>query len=236
VHERKAEHVLRAFEAFVLPRLARALPAWVLPDHLTALAGIAALGTGTCLALSGQSPLWLWGANAWLLVHWLGDSLDGTLARERRIERPRYGFYLDHLMDMLSVAAIFVGFGLSPYLSWSVALTMIVSYYLVAIHTHLQLETLGTYEIALGGIGPTEGRLFFMLCNVALAHELVPIAALDPVALGVAGSMLVFSGLRSLGNLRRLSREEPANVRRVPAAKALARAPIARTSQKPLHP
>ena len=215
--ERRAEHVLKPFETWVLPRLARALPDWVMPDHLTALGMFAALCTGFCLSQAGRDAAFLWAANAFLVLHWFGDSLDGTLARERKIERPRYGFYLDHLMDMLSVAAIFVGFGLSPHLSFSVALTMIIAYYLIAIHAHLQLKTLGVYEIAVGGVGPTEARLFLMLCNAALALDLVPVlsvsgvelAALDPVALALAASMLGLAGTRSLSNLRTLARLEP---------------------------
>jgi hypothetical protein len=121
------------------------------------------------------------------------------------------------------VAAIFVGFALSPYLSWGVALTVIIAYYLVAIASHLQLETLGTYEITLSGVGPTEGRLLLMACNAALALDLLPsprpafpqIETLDPLALAVAASMIVLSGLRALSNLRTLAAHEPPNRVRV---------------------
>jgi archaetidylinositol phosphate synthase len=215
--QRKAEHLLRPFEAWALPRLARKLPGWVLPDHLTALGTFAAIAVGSCLAQSGESNGYLWAANALLLLHWFGDSLDGTLARERKIERPRYGFYLDHLMDMLSVAAILLGYGLSPHLSLSVALFVIATYYLMAINTHLELKTLGIYEISYSGLGPTEARLVLMACNAALACDVLPVVttaslelrALDPVALLIAGAMLVMAGVRSLRNLRALALREP---------------------------
>jgi archaetidylinositol phosphate synthase len=215
--ERRAEHFLRPFEAWLLPRLARALPEWVLPDHLTSLATVAAVATGACLSQAGEDAAFLWAANGLLVVHWLGDSLDGTLARERRIERPRYGFYLDHLMDMLSVAAILGGLGLSPYLDLNVALIAIAGYYLMAINTHLQLKTFGVYEIAYNGIGPTEGRLFLMLCNAALALGWLPAASglsfapkpLDPVALALTASMVATVGVRSFRNLRTLAEHEP---------------------------
>jgi archaetidylinositol phosphate synthase len=220
--ERKAEHLLRPFEAWCLPRMARALPTWVLPDHLTALGTVAALAAGLCLSQAGHGAGFLWAANALLVLNWLGDSLDGTLARERKIERPRYGFYLDHLMDMLSVAAILCGFGLSPHLNLSIALLVIIAYYLMAINTHLQLKTFGVYEIAYNGVGPTEARLFLMLRNGALAFGLVPVVsmsnlalkALDPVALGIAASMLVVVGTRSFTNLRALALREPPGNRR----------------------
>jgi archaetidylinositol phosphate synthase len=214
---RKAEHLLRPFEAWFLPRMARALPSWVLPDHLTALGTFGALAAGLCLSQAGRGPEFLWAASAFLVLNWFGDSLDGTLARERKIERPSYGFYLDHLMDMLSVAAILCGFGLSPYLNLSAALLVIIAYYLMAINTHLQLKTFGVYQIAYNGIGPTEGRLFLMLCNAGLAFHIIPVLsisnvtleALDPVALALAASMIGIVTMRSVTNLRALAQREP---------------------------
>jgi hypothetical protein len=122
----------------------------------------------------------------------------------------------------LSVAAILCGFGLSPHLSLSVALVVIIAYYLMAINTHLQLKTFGVYQIAYNGIGPTEARLFLMLCNAALALGVVPVLsipdvalkALDPVALGLAASMLGIVGARSIANLRALALREPPGNRR----------------------
>jgi phosphatidylglycerophosphate synthase len=220
--QRKAEHLLRPFEAWALPQLARALPEWVLPDHLTALGTFAAIAAGLCLAQSGDDAGYLWAANALLLVHWFGDSLDGTLARERKIERPRYGFYLDHLMDMLSVAAILLGYGSSPYLHMSIAMFAIAAYYLVAINTHLELKTLGVYAIAYNGLGPTEARLVLMACNVLLAFDVLPVfsnaaievRALDPVALCIASALVVMAGVRSRRNLRALALREPPATRR----------------------
>ncbi len=220
--ERKAVHWLGPFEARVLPRLARALPAWVLPDHLTALGLLAALGAAWCLSEAAQGAQLLWVANGLLVLNWLGDSLDGTLARVRKTERPRYGFYLDHLMDMMSVAAILCGLGQSPYMSFSVALIVISAYYLMAINTHLQLKTLGIYEIAYNGIGPTEGRLLLMSCIAALALGFAPVVsiggvaleALDVPALLIATCMLAMAAASSFKNLRALARSEPSGRRR----------------------
>src|SRR5262245_47516629 len=97
--ERQSTFVLTRFERWALPRLAAALPRFVVPDHLT---GIGVLGSTLIAAgyiLSTRNPHWLWLSNAGLVINWFGDSLDGTLARVRKIERPRYGFYLDRLTD-----------------------------------------------------------------------------------------------------------------------------------------
>ena len=95
----------------MLDWLARRLPARVLPDHLTLLALLSALGIAAAYVLSNGDRGWLWAASALLVVHWLGDSLDGTLARVRRIERPTYGYYLDHLADAIATAVIGIGLG-----------------------------------------------------------------------------------------------------------------------------
>src|SRR4051794_4158652 len=109
-HSREPKFLLAPFERRALPWLAQRLPKWVLPDHLTALGVLAALGIGAAYGLSNDGAVWLWVASALLVVHWFGDSLDGTLARVRRIERPRYGYYLDHLTDAISTA--FIGISL----------------------------------------------------------------------------------------------------------------------------
>src|SRR5439155_22536713 len=113
-HERKSIFFLAGFERRVLPRIAAALPRWVVPDHLTLLGVLAATWIAIAYGLSNRDEAWLWAASGGLLVHWFGDSLDGTLARVRKIERPRYGFYLDHLTDAYSTTAIGIGLGLSP--------------------------------------------------------------------------------------------------------------------------
>ncbi len=113
---REPNFLLARPEKRLLRWIASRLPRWVLPDDLTALGVLSALAIGGAYQLSNQSLDWLWVANALLVVHWLGDSLDGTLARVREIERPTYGYYLDHLIDAASTAAIGIGLGLSPFM------------------------------------------------------------------------------------------------------------------------
>lgn len=218
--KREVEHLLRPFEAYVLPRMAARLPDWVLPDHLTAVGFLSALAIGLCYALSGQSTGYLWAANALWVVNWFGDSLDGTLARVRHIERPRYGYYLDHITDMFSAGFVCVGLGLSPYLMLSVALAILMTYYLLSINVYLETHVLGVFQFGYNLIGPTEVRVILILGGGALALGFqtlievrgVAIGPIDLVGLvGVAG-MIVLLGRRIFGNLVHLARLEPPNV------------------------
>jgi len=129
--EREPNFLLAPFERRFLPWAAGRLPRWVLPDDLTALGVASAVGICAAYVLSNQSSTWLWVASALLVVHWLGDSLDGTLARVREIQRPRYGYYLDHLVDAVSTAAIGIGLGLSPHMLLSVGALVVVAWALV---------------------------------------------------------------------------------------------------------
>src|SRR3954465_11895369 len=112
---REKRFLLARAESRALSWIAARLPARVLPDHLTALGVLAAVGIAAAYVLSNGDRAWLWAASALLVVHWLGDSLDGTLARVRGIERPTYGYYLDHLVDAIATAPIGLGPGPPPY-------------------------------------------------------------------------------------------------------------------------
>ena len=101
---------------------------------------------------------WLWVASALLVVQWLGDSLDGTLARVRGIQRPKYGYYLDHLVDAISTAAIGIGLGLSPYMLLSVGTLIVVAYLILSINVYLESFALGRFSLGYGYLGPTEIR------------------------------------------------------------------------------
>jgi len=135
---REPNFLLAPVERRVLPWLAKRLPSWMLPDHLTALGIVAALAIGVAYALSNGGSAWLWIASGLLVVHWFADSLDGTLARIRKIERPRYGYYLDHLTDAISTAAIGIGLGLSPHMLLSTGLIIVVAYLVMSINVYLE--------------------------------------------------------------------------------------------------
>jgi archaetidylinositol phosphate synthase len=214
---REKTFLLARHEARVLEWLARRLPARVTPDHMTALGVAAALGIGAAYWLSGRDPAWLWVASGLLVVHWLGDSLDGTLARVRRIERPKYGYYLDHLVDAGATIAIGAGLGLSPYMGLATALAIVIAYLALSINTYLETQALGRFTLGYGRLGPTEARLALVGLLVALAlgaHAAVPLLGttltlLDLATGGAAMAMLLAGGVRAAANLRTLARREP---------------------------
>src|SRR4051794_22863045 len=216
-HSREPVFLLAPFERRALPWLAERLPRWVLPDHLTALGVLAALGIGVAYGLSNDGAVWLWVASALLVVHWFGDSLDGTLARFRKIERPRYGYYLDHLVDAASTALIGLGLGLSPHLLLATGLLIVVAYLVLSINTYLETSVFGVFELGYGRFGPTEARLALVALNVAMALGAglsfkvlgVGVTVLDVVGLAIAGGMLAALGVRAARNLRTLAAAEP---------------------------
>ena len=124
-------------EKRILIWLARRTPAAIGPDHLTALGFAAQILAGAAYALAAQDARWLWLVNLLLCLNWLGDSLDGTLARVRNQQRPRYGFYVDHMADTFGALALMTGLGFSGYLHWPVAAAMLAGYYVLAIESYL---------------------------------------------------------------------------------------------------
>jgi archaetidylinositol phosphate synthase len=207
---RAKRFLLAAPEARVLERIARRLPARVMPDHLTALGVLAALGIAGAYVLSNGDKAWLWAASALLVVHWLGDSLDGTLARVRKTERPRYGYYLDHLVDAFATAAIGIGLGLSPYMLLSVGLVIVIAYLILSINTYLETQAFGVFALGYGRLGPTEARLLLIGVNALIAIGVVGVGLLDVLGLGLAGVMVAALVGRAGRNLKRLSELEPA--------------------------
>lgn len=214
---RKKTFLLAAPEARVLTWIAQRLPARVLPDHLTVLGVLAALGVAITYVLANEANGWLLAGAGLLVVQWLGDSLDGTLARTRRIERPRYGYYLDHLVDAVSTALIGIGLGLSPHLLLSSGLLIVVVYLVLSINTYLETNVFGVFELGYGRLGPTEARLALIGLNVAMALGAgmsftllgVGVTVLDVVTWAIAAGMLAGLGVRAARNLRTLAAAEP---------------------------
>jgi phosphatidylglycerophosphate synthase len=213
---REKTFLLARHEARVLERIARRLPAWVSPDGMTALGVAAAAGIGAAYWLTARDPAWLWVASGLLVVHWLGDSLDGTLARVRRIERPRYGYYLDHLVDAGATIVIGAGLGLSPYMSLVTGLAIVIAYLALSINTYLETQVFGVFSLGYGRVGPTEARVGLIALNLALlagaTFHVGGQGLIDLVGLGAAGLMLAALGVRAARNLRVLAAREPAGV------------------------
>ena len=210
---RQKTFLLARPETRLLEWIARRLPRRVLPDHLTALGVLAALGIAAAYVLSNQDPVWLWAASGLLVVHWLGDSLDGTLARVRRTERPRYGYYLDHLVDAIATALIGIGLGLSPYMLLATGLVLVIAYLVLSINTYLETHALGVFSLGYGRLGPTEARVGLIAVNTVLALGIAPVVAgmsvLDVAVLAIAAVMIGALLVRAFRNLRELARLEP---------------------------
>lgn len=207
----------------MLPRLARALPSWVMPDHLTGLGLLASTMIAAAYMFSNRDPLWLWVASGALVVQWFGDSLDGTLARTRKIERPRYGYYLDHLTDAYSTLAIGLGLGLSPYMLLAVGLAIVAAYLILSINVYLETYVFGEFSFSYGRLGPTEVRVILILLNT-FAFFAGPryfrlagleLTVLDVVGAAIALGMLLLLLGRASGNLRKLAQLEPPGRKRV---------------------
>ncbi len=219
---REPNFLLAKPEKRLLRWIAARLPRWVLPDDLTLLGIAASLGICAAYQLSNESSTWLWAASALLIVQWLGDSLDGTLARVRRIERPRYGYYVDHFVDAISTAAIGIGLGLSPYMLLSVGTLIVVAYLILSINVYLESQAFGRFSIGYGLIGPTEMRLILIALNTALVLgggldftlAEVDLTVLDVIGLAIAAGMIVLLVGRAVRNLRELAKAEPAAPRR----------------------
>jgi archaetidylinositol phosphate synthase len=160
--------LLAPLEKRCLIWLAGRLPWSINSDHLTVLALAAMVAAGTSYWMARATPIGLLLAALSLAVNWFGDSLDGTLARVRRQQRPRYGFYVDHVVDAVGAACLFGGMALSGYMSPLVALVLLVAYLLVCIELYLATHCLGTFTMSLFKIGPTELRILLAVGNLAV--------------------------------------------------------------------
>jgi archaetidylinositol phosphate synthase len=219
---REPSFLLAKPEKRLLTWIASRLPRWILPDDMTALGVVAALGVAVAYQLSNESLDWLWVASGLLVLQWLGDSLDGTLARVRKIERPTYGYYLDHLVDAIATAAIGIGLGLSPLMLLSIGTLIVVAYLILSINVYLESFAFGRFSIGYGLIGPTEVRLILIALNtvVALGAGLdfvvvdLRLTVFDVIGLGIAAVMLALLVGRAARNLRELAHREPAAPRK----------------------
>ncbi len=230
---RELTFLLAEPERRLLRAIAARLPRWVTSDGLTALGMVGAVGAGVAYALSTLSAAWLWAASALLVVNWFGDSLDGTLARVRRVERPRYGYYLDHIVDAFSTAAIGAGIGLSPYVNLGVALAGVIAYLILSINIYLESQAFGVFRLGYSRIGPTEARIVLIAANAALALSGASAAAV-PIATGTVTAlvvgMLIMVAVRIGRNLSQLARLEPPPPLHLPLPLPLPPSPYRRTA------
>jgi archaetidylinositol phosphate synthase len=214
-HTRENGSVLAAAEKQLLIAIARRLPPWLSSDHLTLLGLAAMAAAGVAFAGIAASP---WSAAlvaAALAVNWFGDSLDGTLARVRGQPRPRYGYYVDHVVDLAGTAALVGGMAASGVMTPAVAAALVAAYFLVSAEAYLATHTLGIFRISFAGIGPTELRILLAIGAIFVArHPVVRVAGHPALLLDVGGvvaavgltAVFVVSAIR---NTRALYLAEP---------------------------
>ncbi len=211
---RVQESWVAAHEKRALLWLAARTPQWIGPDHLTGLGLVAQIGAGACYALAAWNRYALLGVIACLALNWLGDSLDGTLARVRQQLRPRYGFYVDHMVDSFGALALMGGLALSGYVHPGIAIGLLIAFLMLSIQSYLATHALGEFRLSFWRFGPTELRILLAVGNVALlwkprVHLLGGNYSLFDVggAIGLAGMALMvifFTGQNTV----RLYREE----------------------------
>ncbi|MGD1063299.1 MAG: CDP-alcohol phosphatidyltransferase family protein [Terracidiphilus sp.] len=216
---RNAQRVNQALTARMEKRaltwMAERAPKWVSSDQLTLLGLGAQIAAGICYALTR------WDRRALLLVivclalNWLGDSLDGTLARVRRQERPRYGFYVDHIVDILGSVALMCGLGASGLLHWATAMAMLIAFLVLSSESYLATYTLSCFQLSQGIFGPTEIRILLALGNLAalrspystvLGHRLLLFDLGGTIAAVVMAAMAIGVAVR---HTAQLYRQEP---------------------------
>ena len=196
-HIRQHNSVLAAAEKRALIWMARRLPRWIHSDHLSALGFVSMAGAGVSFWLAASNPVA--GASLvvlCLLLNWFGDSLDGTVARVRDQQRPRYGYYVDHVIDLAGTAMLFGGVAASGYMTPAIAVLVVAAYYLVSAETFLATHSRGVFKMAFLGVGPTELRVLLAAGAIALIDT--PIVApfgLGPVRLWDLGGVIGATGM-----------------------------------------
>jgi len=160
-----------SLEKRVLQWMAARAPRWVSSDGLTVLGLGAQIGAGAGYALARYNRWALLLVIACVVMNWFGDSMDGTLARVRGQQRPRYGFYVDHMVDVFGAVALMCGMGCSGLVHWQVAIAMLVAFLLLSCESYLATYTLSEFQLSQGMFGPTEIRLLLIAGNVALLRS-----------------------------------------------------------------
>lgn len=210
---RVQENLLAVQERRLLNWICPRLPQWVTPDMLTLLAlfGAVMILTGYAGSIMGRN--WLWLSVAGYFVHWFGDSLDGSLARWRSIERPRYGYFVDHSADVLGALLILIGLGASPYIRLDVALIALAGYYMLAAHSFLSARVAGELKLTYVAAGPTELRLILIALTVSMyavgpnEPQFKGLGAFDLSVGGFGVALMVVFLFQTIAMARRLARQ-----------------------------
>jgi phosphatidylglycerophosphate synthase len=219
--QRFNESFVAAYERKVLLAIAPRLPSWTTPNQLTGFGVFGAFVVMLGYILSRWGIGWLWLSNFGLVLHWFGDSLDGTLARVRGIERPRYGFYLDQVIDTIGSLVISLGIGFCPAVRMDLSLLVLSVFFMLSIQTYVRNIVDREFHVAVAGLGPTEMRLGIFAMNIGIllfGRWMIPglpfeASWLDAVLVLTSVGLLVLLVVEMRGQLKKLAVEEPANHR-----------------------
>ena len=205
---------LAAGERRILNWLCAHMPPWVTPDRLTAFGMVGAVMIFAGYIGSNAAPGWLVLALAGYAVQWFGDSMDGSLARYRRIERPSYGYFIDHSCDGLANLLIVAGIGLSPFVTMDVAMIALAGYLLMSIHAFLSARVTGELRLSYLAAGPTELRLSLVAVTILMmilgtgTSVLGGFSVFDIFVGTVGGALILLFIWQTLTIGRRLARAE----------------------------
>ncbi len=215
-HVRHHDSILASAEKRLLVRIARRLPAWVNADHLSLLGVLAMLGVGLSFWAASWDQRALIFVVAGLVLNWFGDSLDGTLARIRKQQRPRYGYYVDHVLDLVGTLFLLGGLAASEFMNPVIGLGLLIAYLMVSAEIYLATHVLGVFRLSFLKVGPTELRLLLAAGTVFLFYK--PVVGLGELGtfnlfdvgglVGILGLVLTFT-VSALRHTRKLYRAEP---------------------------
>jgi len=216
-HKRINDILLGPVERPALQWFAAHMPDWVMPDHLTLLGTLGAILVFISYWLTNFDPAFLWLASIGFFINWFGDSLDGTLARYREIQRPKYGFFVDHIVDAFNEALIFLGFGLSPYIRFEIASLLFIGYLMMSVLVYVRTCVKGEFVISYAGLGPTEMRVLAIIANIllyffgnpSLTVAGVAFSVFDLVGFTIALALFAVFIISSYSQARELARIDP---------------------------
>jgi archaetidylinositol phosphate synthase len=211
--KRQQESLLAAQEKKALVWMAERMPRWINSDHLTILGAIGMLLTGIAYAMARWNRHAVLLATFALFLNWFGDSLDGTLARVRNHLRPRYGFYVDHVIDSFGAAVLFGGLAISGLMSVGIATGLLIAFLLLSVETYLATYTLGSFKLSHFKWSPTELRILLAIGNIIVLYSPLVIGGRYRLfdvggVVGIAGMLLILL-LSFIRNTATLYREEP---------------------------
>ncbi len=211
---RQHDSILAPFERRALTWLACRMPSRINSDHLTLLGFFGMAGAGVSFYLARTNDFALISVIVCIAINWFGDSLDGTLARVRHRQRPRYGFYVDHMIDTFGALLLLGGLGVSGYMTGSVAFALVIVYFMLSIELYLATHTIGVFRLSFGAWGPTELRLLLIVGTLVLYVRPAVVIAGRPFLLFDVGGVVsiivltVITITSFIQNTRRLFLEE----------------------------